>query len=180
MDFFSADQHLGHANVIKYSNRPYKNVDEMNHAIIANINAIVRPNDNLYLEGDFAFAKTPQDLINYLRQIKCQNLHMTLGNHDKFYDDPDVQRFFKSIQHYKEIKIDGQMIVLMHFPLLQWNRAHYGAWMAHGHTHGDLMYPPQLKNKRIFDVGIDNCNQFPKSFEELKEQFKNCEDLPHH
>lgn len=180
MDFFSADQHLGHAKVIEYSNRPYKNVEEMNHSIITNINSIVRPNDNLYLQGDFAFAKNAKDLINYLRQIKCQNLHITLGNHDKFYDDPDVQRFFKSIQHYKVIAVDRQKIVLFHFPILEFEAGHRGSWMIHGHTHGHCNYPPQLQNKRIFDVGIDNCNQFPKSFEELREQFKNCEDIAHH
>ena len=43
MLWFTSDLHLGHANIIKYANRPYKDVPEMNEALINNFNALVFP-----------------------------------------------------------------------------------------------------------------------------------------
>jgi calcineurin-like phosphoesterase family protein len=42
-DFFSSDYHFYHKNVIKYCNRPFNNVEEMNEKIISNHNKLVRP-----------------------------------------------------------------------------------------------------------------------------------------
>ena len=61
---------------------------------------------------------------------------------------------------------DGyQRIVLCHFPMLTWNRAHYGAWHLHGHCHGSL--DGKFDGKRL-DVGVD-CHDFaPISYPEVK------------
>ena len=48
MTFFTADTHFGHANILKYQNRPFKSIAEHNDTIIDNINSMVKGGDTLY------------------------------------------------------------------------------------------------------------------------------------
>jgi calcineurin-like phosphoesterase family protein len=182
--FFISDTHFFHKNVIKYSNRPFDHVDQMNATLIKNINQVVGENDELYILGDFIFGNV-QKAVGVLSQIKCQNIHYIFGNHDETMESEEVKRFFKSMQDYKEIRIPDksceqgyQMICLFHYPILEWNRGHRGAWMLHGHCHGNLKYPESLKKCRITDIGVDCWDYYPVSYEQLK--FKDCEDIKHH
>jgi calcineurin-like phosphoesterase family protein len=84
MIYFTADLHLGHKNIIKYCERPFNDVHEMNKSILDNINNIVNFDDELYILGDFCFrGKNP---IEYRSRINCQKVHIILGNHDKEKD----------------------------------------------------------------------------------------------
>ena len=55
MVFFTADLHIGHANIIKLNKRPFKTIEEMDNALIDNWNAKVTPNDTVYILGDVFF-----------------------------------------------------------------------------------------------------------------------------
>ena len=63
--------------------------------------------------------------------------------------------------------MDGGLrpVVLSHYPLLRWDRMHYGSFMLHGHVHGTLPFDPNVKR---YDVGVDSNNFEPISFEEIK------------
>lgn len=58
MLWFTSDTHLGHANVLGFTDRPWSSIDAMNRGIINNINARVMPGDELYVLGDFSFSIT--------------------------------------------------------------------------------------------------------------------------
>ena len=60
MIWFTSDTHFGHANVLKFSERPWDDIYDMNHALIENINACAEPSDELYILGDFSFKLTVQ------------------------------------------------------------------------------------------------------------------------
>jgi calcineurin-like phosphoesterase family protein len=47
--WFTADFHFGHNNIIRYCNRPFRSVEEMDQTILERLNASVKPNDTLYL-----------------------------------------------------------------------------------------------------------------------------------
>ncbi|MCA9282233.1 MAG: metallophosphoesterase, partial [Phycisphaerales bacterium] len=83
--YFTADTHFGHANIIKHSRRPFASVEEMDAAIIDDINSLVAPHDWLYHLGDFSFRGG--NPAAYRARIRCRNMVLVLGNHDPIYAD---------------------------------------------------------------------------------------------
>ena len=67
MDFFTADLHLGHKNIIKYCNRPFSSLKDMDETIINNWNSVVGKNDTVYALGDLVFGFHKYE--KYLNQL---------------------------------------------------------------------------------------------------------------
>ena len=90
---------------------------------------------------------------------------MILGNHDdkRIYR---LKHMFESISPLKDIKSNGQHIVLCHYGLRVWNRSHHGSWMLYGHSHGTLERHPSMPS---FDVGVDSWDYKPASFNQIKQ-----------
>lgn len=183
--YFTSDVHWGHKNIIKYSNRPFGSVEEMNRQLIENWNARVKPDDYVFSLGDFSFMKIGQ-VIEILKQLNG-NIYMILGNHDEEIQNNrqlllDME-LVKQITTYKEIKINGQMICLFHYGCRVWNKSHRGSWLLFGHSHGSL--PPF---NRSVDVGVDapfitgKAEYRPFSFYEIKDFMakQTVESVDHH
>jgi|ERR1700722_3415176 len=153
MIHFISDTHFGHANIIKYSKRPFSSVEEMNRKLIENWNARVAPDDIVWHLGDFAFMK-PDQFMRLLERLNGRK-HVVLGNHDKVivHNKHELlnSKLLASIQNYAELKIDGQMIVLFHYGQRVWNRSHHSSIHLYGHSHGSL--PPHGKS---VDIGVDS------------------------
>lgn len=86
--FFTADLHLGHQNIIKYCNRPFRDADHMNTALIRNWNSRVKHGDTVFHLGDFccygAERGVPGTKIksdSWIEQL-CGNIIHIRGNHD--------------------------------------------------------------------------------------------------
>lgn len=158
--WFISDTHFGHANIIKYSNRPYKDVSEMNEMMIQEWNKLVKPQDDVYHNGDFAFLQL--DKLKQLLSRLNGKIHLTLGNHDKeitrHRTDLLKHGKFVSIEHYRELKVAGKMIVLFHYGQRVWNRSHHSSIMLYGHSHGSL--PPHGLS---VDVGVD-CKEITSEY----------------
>lgn len=156
--WFTSDTHLGHANIIKHCARPFADADEMDHAIIANWNARVRHNDDVWHLGDFAF-RNGKAAASYLGRLNGRK-HLVWGNHDS--NQVRGLRQWTSSQPYAEITIDGQRLVLCHYAMRVWNKLHYGALHLYGHSHGSL-----TGTSRSCDVGVDCWDFRPISIDEI-------------
>lgn len=174
--WFTSDTHWGHANIIKYSKRPYKDVREMNDALIHNWNAVVQPTDVVWHLGDVAFMRVHElkGVLSRLNGMVC----FLKGNHDRSEFDelwkdasswiPEPAKFHVFEQCH-EIKEQGQLIILCHYGMRVWNRSHRGSWNLYGHSHGSLK-PDRLQ----VDVGVDapfitgKPEYRPFSFDEIK------------
>jgi calcineurin-like phosphoesterase family protein len=181
-NFFTSDCHFGHTNIMKYSGRPFDNVKEMDEMLIANWNKTIGEQDNVYFLGDFTFRG--KDEVEAIVSRLNGHIHWVYGNHDKTKGGKAAIKAngFVWKGSYKEIKINGQNIMLFHYAQLVWNKCHYGSWSLVGHSHGSLRYilPDNIELAKLglpvlqLDVGVDvaykHLGEFrPFAFEEVKE-----------
>jgi len=54
-NWYTADTHFGHENVISFCGRPFRNTGHMDTVMIENMWKVVEPDDELWIIGDFAF-----------------------------------------------------------------------------------------------------------------------------
>lgn len=153
--WFTSDLHFFHKNVIEYCNRPWS-FEEQTEQLIERWNSRVGVMDNAYHLGDFAFASFKQidKVVEIIKQLHGV-IHFIKGNHcdDRMWRairDRNIAHV-AWIKDYAEVRVDGQKVILCHYPFEMWNGAHHGSWHLHGHCHGSL---PAV-GKRL-DVGIDN------------------------
>jgi calcineurin-like phosphoesterase family protein len=153
MDYFTSDTHFGHANVIKYCDRPYKDQWEMNDALIKNWNSVVKPEDLVFHLGDFGFMNPPS-LVKIVWRLNG-TICLVPGNHDsrqllnKLYEIPQTKLVVE--ERYKELSFNSRKIVLCHYPIESWNNMSHGSIHLHGHSHGK-----SRQQAGRFDVGVDS------------------------
>jgi calcineurin-like phosphoesterase family protein len=173
--FFTSDPHFMHKNIIKYCDRPFNDVKDMNQTLVDNWNRVVGDDDLIFCLGDFSLGRE-QDTLHILNSL---NGHKVLikGNHEKSVMKKDYTRncFNGGIYDMLEIKVndeevsDGfQDLVLCHYPMLTWNRAHRGAWQLFGHVHGNMDGDTRLSPNQ-FDAGVDSHDFTPISYQTVKE-----------
>lgn len=149
MIYYTSDTHYFHKNIIKYSNRPFKDVDEMNREMVARWNSVVKKGDTVYHLGDFGFSN-PKDNDSIAWQLNGSKF-MMLGNHDK-----KVPVGFHPIQQCHEIYDSNRKIIMCHYGMRVWNKSHHGSLHLYGHSHGSLPGDSQS-----LDVGVDCWNYTP-------------------
>jgi calcineurin-like phosphoesterase family protein len=166
--FFTSDTHWNHTNIIKYTNRPYDTVEEMNEALISNWNDTVGPKDVVWHLGDIAWwhKKNGPSLDGILSQLNGEK-HLLLGNHDKDLPTDALEKNFVEIANYKELRFNNRKLILCHYPIFSWNGMYKGSWMLHGHCHGNINWANE--NTTRLDVGVDVHNMAPVSFEGIEE-----------
>ena len=169
MIYFTSDTHFFHRNAIWHNERPFKNADEMDEAMIKNWNRVVKENDEIYHLGDFAWQPSPTKLKEILGQLNGRK-HLILGNHDK-EKLMAHSNLWESVDFYKELRIDDFKVILLHYPIYDWNGAFNGAVHLYGHVHKTMdlrEVKTKHKNKRCYNVGVDVNNYTPVSWLEIK------------
>ncbi len=171
--FFTSDTHFFHANVIRYTNRPFDSVEQMNKTLIDNWNRVVGKNDVVFHLGDFAFGGKKQ--WNQILDQLNGKIYLVLGNHDMaFFKTALVERFeLVALEMYAII--DEQHIRLSHEPFLCYGGSNRNVWQLFGHVHsrenkgGRYADRLAMLTAMQYDVGVDNNNYTPVSFEQVRD-----------
>lgn len=184
--FFTSDLHLGHKNIVDYCDRPFRKIDGqvdveyMDRQLAANWDSVVKPGDTVYVLGDVSF--DAQRAYDWMVQRPGQKF-LVWGNHDPKPKDRKgrelLSRAFVKTADIMEAKLDdGTKVVMCHYPMLRWNRGHFGSVMLHGHCHGELHYPDE--SMLIADVGVDPWDFMPVSEAQLRIRLAGKGPTKHH
>lgn len=176
--WFTSDTHYGHKSIIEYAKRPYADADEMDEAMIANWNAIVKPGDRVYHLGDFALCSAER-ATKIAKRLLGQKF-LVFGNHDKrLRKDANFLSQWSWTRDLTQVEVDDQKIVLCHYAMRVWAGSHKGTWQLYGHSHGSLKEDPHA---RSIDVGVDCWSYTPVAFENVRARmsYKTFQPVDHH
>lgn len=173
--WFTADCHFHHTNIIKYCNRPFATVEQMNEVLISNWRNTVKPDDIVFHIGDFCFAN--KEITGRIINVLTGNIIFLKGNHE---GHP------KSIIESLIIRYEGHSIHLNHYPeranpLMVSLCGHvHEKWLIHYHyicqidklpIHISARFqnePTKEKGFPIINVGVDRWDYHPVSFDKIE------------
>lgn len=189
MIYLTSDLHFNHVNILKYEpvSRPFETLEEMNEKIISNWNAVVKPEDTVYVLGDMAMGTV--DASRACIERLNGKIVLIRGNHDS----P------KRIEMYKELGIEvhdiyylpykGRYFILCHFPIASEEfikmviRDNSEVVNLYGHVHSNA---PKGYVDGTYHVGIDTNDLTPISIQQIwdecwpEEQMKQPEVKEYH
>lgn len=188
--WFTADPHFGHANMCQGGPhpfpkaRPFKTIQAMDAALIANWNALIAPADEVYVVGDFCLGGLEQASSYFAQLNGC--IYVIPGSHDERWAKPLRTKkvaahqlpFSKSgliVNLLPELvtirlpgyKVDGRTLSLTmcHYQMASWEQSHHGTLHIFGHHHG------QRKGiGRSMDVGVDTNRYAPYALVDVVNQ----------
>ena len=176
--WLSSDLHLDHTNIIKFCNRPFSNVKEMNEALREAHNSYVKPSDHWYNMGDVTLRRGGRvDREWFVNELKKWNGHkrLIMGNHDHLPLKTYAEVFEKIVGTGRWL----DNLWLSHFPIHPASMSSADACI-HGHVHNNQpsSFPPVVKidkkTQRVsylpyINVSIEAINYRPVSLEEVKD-----------
>ncbi|MDR2601046.1 MAG: metallophosphoesterase, partial [Spirochaetaceae bacterium] len=77
-----SDLHLGHENVIRYCNRPFTDVKEMNTALLHAWKSTVKNGDTIINLGDVGLRLNREYLATVIQRLPGYKI-LVMGNHDR-------------------------------------------------------------------------------------------------
>ena len=172
--WLTSDLHFGHDREFIWGPRGFKNVDEMNEAIIKNWNTAVAPEDEVYVLGDLMLGDNETG-IKMIKQLKG-TIHIVLGNHDTKARVEMYQECYNvaDIQYATVIKFKGYSFYLSHYPTITSNlEKEFGKHCLinlFGHTHQETNFYNGLPF--CYHIGLDSHNCTPITIDQVLEDIK--------
>jgi calcineurin-like phosphoesterase family protein len=172
MRYWTADCHFGHANILKYCKRPYRDTNHMNQSMVYNANARVNDTDDVVHVGDFCI-RSKDSKFKWWREKLAGNWVFLEGNHDKTSG-------VKSIGSSMFARVGEHTVFVSHVPFF------YDSWFdialrqyvtktcafaVCGHIHTEWGYSLDGGIPTI-NVGVDAQNFFPITDSELLGQYQ--------
>jgi calcineurin-like phosphoesterase family protein len=194
---FSSDHHFYHVNILRYCDRPYKDVEHMNEDMIARWNSVVATDDVVYYLGDFSMAARPAEIftrrLNGFKYLIHGNHDFTHPHHKKSRTPENQQKWielykswgWESVQDECVIERDGMKLKLNHMPYpfigesehedkyAKYRPVDDGTILLHGHIHEKGFIQRSSSGTLMINVGVDVNHFFPVSMDRILEIVKN-------
>ena len=180
MIWFTSDNHFGHKEVLddpgRGVSRPFRDIEEMDKALVERWNLLVELEDTVYILGDFAVER-PGHYASLLNGRK----RLVVGNHDDLANQYDsftnaqfdwIGRYCELEYGFKESGGEFLEFVMFHYPILEWNGCYRGVILLHGHVHGKELPVNSSDDLNRIDVGVDTNDYYPYSIDDIFEILK--------
>ena len=188
--YFTSDWHIGHANVLIFDNRPFKDLDHMHESLIKRFNANVRDQDVCYFLGDMGFGnEQTKKVIDRLNGTKI----LIRGNHDR-KQQAMMNCGFDAVIDSASMHIQNERVTLSHCPLRgvfredvtsmrkfvegelwhgesrnqEFSVENKGQFHLHGHIHSPNGGISTRISGRQMDVGVPGNNYIPVSISQIE------------
>ena len=156
--WITSDLHFGHANIKKFcpeTRGRFRDVEHMRETMIEEWNQLVGQDDTVYILGDVAFLPAAE-AVAIMHRLHGRKI-LIEGNHDrKLLNDPAFRACFDQVHNYLRLTHNGQLVILFHYPIAEFDQMHRGAVHLHGHLHGNTS---GLEHYRVRDMGYDATGQ---------------------
>jgi len=169
--WFTADLHLGHANIIQFCQRPFADLSEMHDRLVQEWTNRVGQGDDVYFLGDLIAGKVDDDGKRAVRKTFMSlpgRKHLVWGNHDKPWIKNELP--WASTQESLDKTVDGQRFYMHHYPMITFPGSRHGAIQLFGHVHNNWK-----GTRNSVNVGCDVWDFRPVSAAEIVERAR---DLP--
>lgn len=110
--WITSDTHFNHKNIIKYCNRPFVDVENMNKELIERWNNTVAKDDIVYHLGDFMLGS--RSGLNTMVSKLNGRINIVLGNHDNLKYMDYINAGFNRV--YDRPVLIQDYIILSHAP----------------------------------------------------------------
>lgn len=182
--FFTSDLHFGHENVLRFDNRPFASVEEMDAELVRRWNEKVGKGDLVYVLGDLIWKSINGDAHNLIRSLNGQII-LIKGNHDRFLHNAQAKAALAGIKDYDDICVtleDGSVrrCILSHYFIPFYNGHRHQAIHLHGHSHFTDEADLELKmatelnesgfKNEIYNVGCMYWDYAPVTLAEILSQ----------
>lgn len=161
-DFFIADTHFGGENIRRYENRPFETVQVMDEKMIENWNAVVSPEDTVYVLGDFSDYRDTNKDVEILAKLQGRKI-LIMGNHDS-HRTPQEWRDAGFTECYSLPVLYEGFFLLSHEPLYISENMPYANF--YGHVHANPSYKDA--SKQSVCVSVERISYTPMEFAVLR------------
>jgi len=169
-DAFYSDPHFFHTNIIKYADRPFSTVEEMNERLVANYNEMIGPNDTCLWLGDCFFG--PYDVGDALIRSMNGKKFLLVGNHDRSLSRM-AKSGFMGVTKIINLSIANKKLRACHYPYRYPNAPPYlsnperkpGEILLHGHVHTRTKFS---NDRTMLHVGVDAWDYCPVRYEQIE------------
>lgn len=156
--WITSDWHLGEDRMAIMM-RPFKTPEEMLEVLVERHNALVAPDDLVYVNGDVCYQKKPEELS----EVSCFNGHKILirGNHDRVFTDEELLKWFDEVipeGQGVDLEVAGVPTYITHYP----SQARPDRFNLVGHIHGAWKLQLNMVN-----IGVDANHFTPHNLDEI-------------